>query len=534
MKNIKKNLLITLIILFSVITHLVLAEEITPIESTPNPETITIHLTIKTKDSSLYDQNINVNECDTDNHGTMKITAYCAILQSGIQNDWNWDWGPAFLNSLANIKGYTSKDKDDNDVYHYWSWSQNGTEGATSMSEYELKTNDTISLNFIDPMVPVSDPIPEPILESAPMAHQSSGGYVTPKIKSVFDLKKALDFLASQQKINGSFGEEIYTDWVALALAATPDYQDQKTKLIKYFSENKFSDTNLTDLERHAMTLMALNLNPYNINNENYIKKIINTFDGKQFGDLNEDNDDIFALIILQNAGYTDKDKIITDDVNFILSEQKDNGSWDNNVDMTGAGIEALNFLKNNIQIKNSLEKAENYLKLKQKEDGGWENVSSTAWAMEGILALGEKPENWIINGDSPLDYLAVNQDTDGGIKTPSIIIGASENINNKIWQTAYVVNVLSGKTWNQIMQKFSTPSLTSDGAKTLINKKEIIVQPAKKITKINKMKSNTLKQDTPQMEATSINAIETPPYIPPTTQKQNWFKKLLLKILGF
>ena len=45
-------------------------------------------------------------------------------------------------------------------------------------------------------------------------------------------------------------------------------------KIIKYFLENKFSGTLVTDYERHAMALMALGLNPYNTNNENYIKKI--------------------------------------------------------------------------------------------------------------------------------------------------------------------------------------------------------------------------------------------------------------------
>src|SRR3989338_11044181 len=112
-----------------------------------------IHLDIKTPTSTLYDQDITVSPCDSDNAGTLKITAYCAILQSGIQNDWNWAWAPgAFLNSLDNIAGYTTKDKNNNDVYHYWSWSLNSTEGTTGLNQYELQSNDLISLDFIDPV----------------------------------------------------------------------------------------------------------------------------------------------------------------------------------------------------------------------------------------------------------------------------------------------------------------------------------------------------------------------------------------------
>ena len=84
---------------------------------------------------------------------------------------------------------------------------------------------------------------------------------------------------------------------------------------------------------------------------------------------------------------------------------------------MTGAGMEALSFLNADEQVKNALTKAKEFLKQNQKNDGGFGNVSSTAWAIEGILALSEKPENWIKNDNSPLDYLGINQDIDGGTK---------------------------------------------------------------------------------------------------------------------
>ena len=90
------------------------------------------------------------------------------------------------------------------------------------------------------------------------------------------------------------------------------------------------------------MALMSLGVNPYNVNGKNYVQKIISSFDGKQFGNPNEDNDDIFALIVLQNAGYSKDKKIIQDTIDFILSKQKENGSWNNSIDITGAAIQSI------------------------------------------------------------------------------------------------------------------------------------------------------------------------------------------------
>jgi hypothetical protein len=269
------------------------------------------------------------------------------------------------------------------------------------------------------------------------------------------------------------------------------------------------------------MALMSLGLNPYNTNGENYIKKITDSFDGKQFGDINEDNDDIFALIVLQNAGFLSSEKMIADDIAFILSKQKEDGSWDSNVDMTGAGIEALSAFSSTSGIGESLAKAKEFLKQNQKDNGGWDNVSSTAWAMEGILGLNEKPEDWIRNGNTPLDYLAFNQDPDGGIR--------DDIIQNKIWGTAYTVTALSGKTWNQIMQKFE--KIKEEPVPLKIEKK-LTKQTAKKDTQIKQTAS--LESLANQNAAAVINAIDLSQ--PPTnteTPKRNWFVRFLEKIFS-
>lgn len=382
-------------------------------------------------------------------------------------------------------------------------------------------------------------------VEEAPQQSSSGGGGGSKreidgsnpgKAEKKFDVEKALEFLASEQKENGSWGEDIYTDWVAISIASGKN-KDQKIEsllnLIKYLSENKISGTLLTDFERRAMTLMSLGLNPYNTQNENYIKKITDNFDSKQFGDINFVNDDIFALIVLQNAGYDEKEDLIEKTITHILSKQKENGSWDESIDLTGAAIESLSAFPSMSGMKESLAKAKEFLKQNQKDDGGWGNVSSTAWAMEGIIALSEKPEDWKKNKKTPLDYLAENQDTDGGVK--------EENLQNRLWQTAYTITALSGKTWNQIMQKFEKPKefITIEEKEVLEAKIEKILtllenkRSAEKIEKKDtpaKIKKEEKNNVNPNMNtANVINSLENNNNV----KKDSWLKNILIKIFS-
>lgn len=350
--------------------------------------------------------------------------------------------------------------------------------------------------------------------------------------KTTFDYEKALDYLASQQKSDNTFGAELYTDWAALSFASSSDekYTELKNKLIKYFSENKFSGTSLTDFERHAIALMSLNLNPYNINNTNYIEKISSFFNNQssQFGDENLDTDDIFALIVLQNAGFTESDLQISKTIDFILSKQKENGSWDENVDITSAGIAGLvKFTKDNKnseKISSSLNKAKEYLKSKQDEKASWENVSSASWAINSILSLSEKVEDWQKNNTNPLDYLAEQQEPDGSIK-----ILATENLETKIWKTSYAATAASGKTWNQIMHEFPKQEFqTTNTNQNQISQNLANSNQAKFIQKVEKFQK-------PANQNPVQNLTQNTEIIPTETQNKeqktaqnNWFRKIL------
>ncbi len=348
-----------------------------------------------------------------------------------------------------------------------------------------------------------------------------------------FNTETALDFIISNQEENGSFGASLYTDWATLALSsATNQDINSYVKLTKYLSSTSTIGAMLTDYERHAMALMSLGLNPYNTNGENYIQKIIEYFDGNQFGDKEEDNDDIFALIVLQNAGFDQKNEMIIKSLEFILSRQREDGSWDYSTDMTGAVLQVLANNGGNEKFNEYIIKANNYLKEKQKSDGGWGNVSSTSWVIGGLNALKENLKDWQKDGKNPIDYLVLQQDEDGGVKGETL----ETDIKNRIWQTAYAVIAISGKSWNEIMQKFDRPIEEIVDEKVNEKLEEILTLLEKqKVTKVIANKKEIVKETIPvtskldsiKNTASVINAFEN------TNSKtnppaKNWFMKIL------
>jgi hypothetical protein len=54
------------------------------------------------------------------------------------------------------------------------------------------------------------------------------------------------------------------------------------------------------------------------------------------------------------------------------------------------------------------------FLKAQQDTGGGWENANSTAYAIQGLLAVGEDLTAWKVNGATPFEALVSYQKVDG------------------------------------------------------------------------------------------------------------------------
>jgi hypothetical protein len=269
----------------------------------------------------------------------------------------------------------------------------------------------------------------------------SSGGG-TPSQK-LFSVPNALDYLFQHQT-----SSPMYADWVAIA-AGAGNNTNLKLSYSNYLKSNPINSPVITDSERRAMALMSLGINPYSGTGTDYIKKIIDSFDGTQFGDTSLTNDDIFALITLAKAGYTASDQIISKDVAFVLSKESSDGSWEESVDLTSATIQALSQFNSIAGVPSVLSKAGLYLQNAEGSDGGWGNISSSSWAAQAMSAL---CASWTKNGKTVAGYLTEAQADDGAV------IPESEILENRIWETAYAIPAAMNMTWGNIMQSFPKP----------------------------------------------------------------------------
>lgn len=267
-----------------------------------------------------------------------------------------------------------------------------------------------------------------------------------------FDISKAIDFLIQNQESNGRILSELYSDWAVFALVNSGRGSELE-KLKNYLLSQPVSSDNVTDYERRAMSLMAININPYNGSNINYVEKIISQFDGTQIGDSSIVNDDVFAVIVLTDSGYGEDDEVIKKVGDFILSKQEINGSFASSVDMTGAGLQALSRLGSRDEVVRAKNKAKEFLLQAQRDDGGFGDAFASSWVTQGLYAIGELPQNIFKGGRNVNDYFASLQGSDGGL------LDSNSPLSSRIWATSYAIPAYGQKTWNSIMADFSKPN---------------------------------------------------------------------------
>ena len=360
-----------------------------------------------------------------------------------------------------------------------------------------------------------SDPAPSP----SPSSGGGGGDPVTP----MFSVSNALAFLAAAQNTDGSFSNELVTDWAALAFAAQDPLAGQagpaKIKLREYFLSSQPSLSSVTDYERHAMALLALGINPYDATTIDYIKPIVDAFDGTQIG-ASFPHDDIFALFPLLHAGYSTSDTIIQKATAYIVSKQSSNGSW-GDPDSTAAAVQALSLTSSLPGVVDALARAKAYLH-SQNGTGGLNNSYSLSWALQAISAFGESPSAWGVDGKTPLESLAALQQADGGVDL------ASSGVENRVWATAYAVPGALGKTWNSLLSSFPKPAGEPQGqvagaaTTTLLvatSTAHVATSTTSLATSTPEIKSST---STPETATTTLSLAQEEPQTPEPRLVQN------------
>lgn len=344
-------------------------------------------------------------------------------------------WNPVWLPSVGGVViGDESHVTDANGVYVYLI-----TDAIPFGAEGHKEGFVTSPALTLAPAVVATPEPPAPVIESG----SSSGGGQS-SAPPAFSLSSAIAFLIAHQDENGSFGDPMYTDWATIALSAASGRSapaDQAAERVRRYLEGDSlsGHARLTDYERRAFALLAADINPYTGTETNYIAEILSSFDGKQFGDPDQDNDDIFALLVLAKSGYSSQDEVITKTITHLISRQGSSGAWFG-VDMTAAAVQALQSFSGVSGVTQSLASAERYLE-SQQGDGGFGNIFSLAWAMQALTDTGA-----LSRADEALGRA---QQADGGFE----LVSASPE--SRLWASAYAIPAGLHRAWPRLLHSF-------------------------------------------------------------------------------
>jgi hypothetical protein len=293
-------------------------------------------------------------------------------------------------------------------------------------------------------------------------------------------LDRTVRFLQEDQNEDGGFGGEAgfpsepdVSAWVALALAAASvNPHDQKkpggVDVYAYLAAHADELKVTTDFERELMVVNTAEYPPRPFGGVDLVARLLESRlpDGAfthEAGGVNPGmNDTIFAILALAPIREPAIEADVHEAAEWVREEQDADGSWPSwcpksvcgrngqdppgDADMTGAALEALNAA--GMHDAEAQARALEYLKKAQLPDGGWQeltgqsesNVGSTAWVSQGIWASGGNPENWLVDGDEPLGYMASLQQEDGHIRYMK-----SHDMNG-VWMTAYAAPAFAGQ----------------------------------------------------------------------------------------
>lgn len=421
---------------------------------------LSISLVLSTTAVFAEMQTVSVpNSCSvTDTEGGVheysgQFLGICALVAAKIQgavNSYTLTYDASFGFYLLTLNGVAPGSAE------YWALYQNDAYANDGLSSLVLANGDTLSFQLTDWSINTDVGSPISFTVSFQNSGESGGrGGGGGQIEVPFNLLAAVSFLSEKQKTDGSFGADFITDWVAIALAGT-DPSPAQELVRTYLLSHAPTMSNVTDYERHAMALMALDINPYTETGTDYVTPIVNAYDGTQIGDSSLVNDDIFALFPLPKAGYGADIDMIQHIIAFILAKQGTDGSWEGSVDLTAAAIQALSPFQGVLGVTDVLANAAKYLRAARQPNGKWGNSFEASWVVQALHALNIHISTWIQDGRSPMSTLASAQQSDGGVEP------TTREEDARVWATAYAIPAALGKPWNAILQSFPKPTGTT------------------------------------------------------------------------
>jgi energy-coupling factor transport system substrate-specific component len=213
-------------------------------------------------------------------------------------------------------------------------------------------------------------------------------------------------YLQRAQNADGGWGatpgqasSPLVSGWAALGLAAaghSPTTVRQRASALAYVKAHPGSDTG--SLERTILVLATAGRVPSRLTSQLISRRAGNgSFAGRV-------NTTAFAILALRAAGRSRHDGSVRRAASWMLKQANTDGGFNfatrgspSGIDDTGAAVQAL--AAAGLRTTRTARRAADYLARSQNADGGFplqrgagSNAQSTAWAIQGLLAVGRDP----------------------------------------------------------------------------------------------------------------------------------------------
>jgi energy-coupling factor transport system substrate-specific component len=268
------------------------------------------------------------------------------------------------------------------------------------------------------------------------------------------EVSRAAGWLQTRQNADGGFGVSREADsgmattcWVMLGLEAAgvhplDVFSPRGHTPVDYLRRHVGEVESPGDLARTIVALDGAGIDPRHFADTNLVASLLarrrdnGSFEGWP-------NTTAFAVIALRTAEATGG---LERTLSWLNEVQNEDGGWGDvpgspsTADGTGAVMQAL------APDSKAARRGLAYLRDSQRSGGGFSlggngpvNTQSTAWAIQGILAVGADPDSFRRGGASAVDYLNAHQEKDGHYRYS----GASDQ--TPIWVTGEVLVAAAG-----------------------------------------------------------------------------------------
>lgn len=268
------------------------------------------------------------------------------------------------------------------------------------------------------------------------------------------EVGRAADWLRTAQNLDGGFGSSPEDDsgvemtaWAMLGLEAAGENPLDVAKLsgrtpVDFLRGHLDQLKSPGDLARSILALEGAGVDPRDFGGDNLVAKLLakRRDDGSFQG---WPGSTAFAVIALRTAGA---DGALAPSLDWLRRVQNEDGGWGDvpgspsTADGTGAVMQALS--PTSKAARNGL----SYLRQAQVPGGGFPlggngsvNSQSTAWAVQGILALDGDPDSFRRGGASAPEYLAHRQAEDGHYRY------SKSSDQTPVWVTGQVLVATAG-----------------------------------------------------------------------------------------